>query len=472
MLAVSKLPLHLLILIFFFYSCKSIEEKKDKSIIDDFKSIIEDNTLTAVTQNNSTDYFVYKGEPMGFQYELLRKFAETINIKLEVIVENDINKMFSKLNNSECDIIALNLTNTKERKKIINFSVPIIQTRQVLVQRKPDKWQQLSNKSIDKQLVRNVLDLAHKTIYIQKGAVYLSRLRNLSDEIGDTINIIELEGLDTEEIISMVSSGEIDYTVCDENIGLINKTYHQNIDIKTPISFNQNISWGVRKNSELLLDTLNKWLVDYKKTKKYKELYNKYFHQVKEVHFSKNNYISKRTGKVSEYDDLIKVQSKILKWDWKLLASLIYQESRFLNDIKSWTGAFGIMQLMPSTAEQYGIDSCAELEENLEAGVKYIKWIDEQFNEIKDENQKIKFTLASYNVGLGHVLDARRLAEKNGKNPNEWDDNVDYFLLHKSNPKFYRDSVVKHGYCRGEEPYNYVASIMERFEHYKNVIKE
>lgn len=468
----SKQILHIVLLLSLFYSCKSIEEKNDKTIPDDFKSIIEDNTITAVTQNNSTDYFVYKGEPMGFQYELLKKFAEKINVKLEILVENDINKMFSKLNKSECDIIALNLTNTKERKKVINFTIPIIQTRQVLVQRKPDKWQQLSNKAIDKQLLRNLLDLAHKTVYIQTGSVYLSRLRNLSDEIGDTINIVELDGLETEEIISMVSSGEIDYTVCDENIGLINKTYHPNIDIKTPISFNQNISWGVRKKSELLLDSLNNWLVDFKKTRQYTDLYNKYFQKVKDVSFNKNNYITKRTGKVSEYDDLIRTQSKYINWDWKLLAALIYQESKFIPGLKSWAGAFGIMQLMPLTAERYGIDTTATLNENMEAGVKYIKWIEDQFEDIKDEDQRIKFTLASYNVGLGHVLDARRLAEKNGKNPNEWDDNVDYFLLHKSNPKFYRDSVVKHGYCRGEEPYNYVASIIERFEHYKNVIKE
>jgi len=469
---VFKLISHIIFCILFFYSCRNIEEKNVISLKDDFNSIIDDNTLIAITQNNSTDYFIYKGEPMGFQYELLKIFSEKLKLKLEVNVENDINKMFSSLNNSECDIIALNLTNTKERKKLINFTVPIIQTRQVLVQRKPDKWQQLSNKAIDKQIIRNVLDLANKTIYVQGGAVYISRLRTLSDEIGDTIYIKEIEDIDTEEIISMVSNGEIDYTVCDENVGLINQTYHQNIDIKTPISFNQNIGWGVRKNSEQLLDTLNKWLVDFKKTKKYKELYNKYFRHVKGVGYSNTNYHSKKTGKVSEYDDLIKIQSKIINWDWKLLASLIYQESKFIPDLKSWTGAFGIMQLIPSTAERYGIDTCSTLEENLEAGTKYIKWIEEQLEDIEDDNQRIKFTLASYNVGLGHVLDARRLAEKNGKNPNQWDDNVDYFLLHKSNPKFYRDSVVKHGYCRGEEPYNYVTSIIERFEHYKNVIKE
>ena len=106
--------------------------------------------------------------------------------------------------------------------------------------------------------------------------------------------------------------------------------------------------------------------------------------------------------------------------------------------------------------------------------VEFIKWLDKRFEKrgISDEQEKIKFVMASYNVGLGHILDARRLAEKNGKDPDKWDNNVDEYILKKSNPKYYKDPVVKYGYCRGSETYNYVYQILDRYEHYKNIIPE
>ena len=128
------------------------------------------------------------------------------------------------------------------------------------------------------------------------------------------------------------------------------------------------------------------------------------------------------------------------------------------------------MQLMPNTADRFGIDSLASPNANIQAGVRYIKWLEKQLKSIEDSTERSKFILASYNVGLGHVLDARRLAEKNGKNPDIWTDNVDFYLLNKSKPKFYLDPVVKYGYCRGSETYKYVSQICTRYNHYKNLV--
>ena len=130
------------------------------------------------------------------------------------------------------------------------------------------------------------------------------------------------------------------------------------------------------------------------------------------------------------------------------------------------------MQLMPSTAKMFGVDSLSSPEQQIEAGIKFIQWLDKQIpEEITNEGERIKFILAAYNVGLAHVFDARRLAVKYHSDPNIWTGSVDTFLKQKSNPKFYRDSVVRYGYCRGEEPYNFVIEIMDRFDHYKNLIK-
>jgi membrane-bound lytic murein transglycosylase F len=438
----------------------------------DLEQIVARGKLIAITQNNSTDYFIYKGEPMGYQFEMLKNLAESLNVKLEIIVSNNIDEIFEKLQNKECDIIALNLTKTKERNKIINFSKPFIQTRQVLVQRKPDNWYEMPKNELDKLLIRNLTTLGNKDVYIQENSSFKERLDNLSNEIGDTIHIVELENIETEEIISMVARGEIQYAICDENVALVNQTYYPNLDIKTAISFHQNIAWGVRKESTVLLLNINEWIDDFKNSKQHKAIYNKYFKNNKSVNIKRSEYFASLTGKVSDYDNVIKKHSEWLNWDWKLLASLIYQESKFNTNARSWSGAFGIMQLMPITAERFGIDSLASPEENIEAGVKFIKWIEDQFSYIENDYERTKFVLASYNVGPGHVFDAQRLAKKNGKDPNVWEDNVDLYMLKKSEPKYYQDPVVKHGYCRGKEPFNYVSEVLDRYEHYKNMISE
>jgi len=243
----------------------------------DLDSIIRRGKLIAVTDFSSTNYFIYKGEPMGFNYELLKSFADHIGVDLEIITENSLETAFNLLNKGEVDLLAIGLTVNAPRKKEIIFTDPIMETRQVLVQRKPRKWKTMTADAVDDYLIRNQLDLAHKTIYVQAYSSHSERLKTLAGEIGDSISIIEVP-FDSEELIKNVANGEIDYTVCDENIALVNSTYYHNIDINTPVSFNQNIAWGIGKyNTEHLLGELNHWINSYRNTREYAFLYAKYF---------------------------------------------------------------------------------------------------------------------------------------------------------------------------------------------------
>ena len=149
-----------------------------------------------------------------------------------------------------------------------------------------------------------------------------------------------------------------------------------------------------------------------------------------------------------------------------MLAALIYQESRFKVDLESDKGAFGLMQLMPSVMSRYGIDYNSSPQEQLEAGGKLIKYLDKCLkNKVVDSLERVKFVLAAYNAGLGHVYDAQRLAKKFGKAPDVWEDNVDYYILNKS--KFLNDTCCKSGYLRGGQTYRFVEEIMDRFYHYQ-----
>jgi membrane-bound lytic murein transglycosylase F len=431
----------------------------------------EKGKLIAVTDFNSTNYFIYKGEPMGFHYELLKKFSEYIDLNLEIVTENDIYKAFEMLKSGKADILAFDLSVNSARKKEIRFTEPISETRQVLVQRKPAKWRSMSTDEIERQLIRNQLHLAGKTVYVQAGASSYGCLKNLEDEIGDTISIIEVP-FETEELISMVARSEIDYAVCDENIAIVNTSYFPVIDVSTPVSFSQNLAWGLRlKSSDKLGDALNSWIAAFKTTSDYNILYAKYFRRNRSEKIIQSDYYALSTGKVSPWDYQIKSFSDSLKWDWRLLASLICQESHFDPTVVSWAGAVGLMQIMPQTGRNFGIDINASPENNMKAGVMYINYLQKYFsNVIPDSTERLKFVLAAYNAGAGNIVDAMKLADKNGKDPHLWDDNVAVWLLKKSEPKYYNDPVVENGYCRGDESVNFVMRVLERYSEYKNIM--
>jgi membrane-bound lytic murein transglycosylase F len=435
--------------------------------------IYRENKLVATTDYNSTNYFIFRGEPMGYQYELLKAFANHLGVKLELKINNDLAKSIQCLNRNNCDIIALGLTVTKERLELVEFTEPLGQTRQMLVQRKPEKWRSMSTRDeIERHLIRNPIDLGGKTVHVKKHSIYAQRLNHLADEIGQNIEVVEHPVASIEELISMVARGLIEFTVCDEHIALVNQKFYPDVDVRTPISFPQNIAWAVKKGDNEFRDSINVWLAGFKKKPESVYLYEKYFKNSRTVNIAKSDYFSLIGGKISPFDDLIKKYSLLIDWDWRLLASLIYQESRFIPEARSWAGAFGLMQLMPHTAEKYGVDSLSPPEDQIRAGVSFIKLLDKQFEDkIEDREERTKFVLASYNAGIAHVYDARRLAEKYNKDPNKWDENVDFYLLNKSNPEYYNDSVVKYGYCRGDETYQFVQDVFYWFDHYKRVIE-
>jgi membrane-bound lytic murein transglycosylase F len=438
----------------------------------DYEAIIKSGKLRAVTDYNSTSYFVYRGTPIGYQYDLLKRMAADMGLELELTVVNDMETSFEKLNRYECDLLAINLTITGERKHQVAFTDPILQTTQVLVQKKPDNWAQMSAFNIERHLIRVQTDLAGKTVHVPKNSAFAHRLRHLCDEIGDTIYIEEVENYDTEQLIVLVAKGEIDYTVADENLAQLNQSFYPELDISMPVSFVQNQAWAVNLNNSGLKAEINQWLAKNRNTNFMLLAYNRYYKDMRFAGRGTSDYSSISGGKISDYDYLIKKYSAQIDWDWRLLASLIYQESKFNHNSISWAGAFGLMQLMPLTAMQFGITESSSAEENILAGTKYIAWLNKQFSDsVSNPDERIKFILASYNVGIGHVMDARRLAAANAKDPNIWTDNVDYFLLNKSNPKYFDRQLVKYGNIKGVETYRYVKEITERYEIYKKLIR-
>ena len=438
----------------------------------DLKEIRSEGKLRALIAYSATGYFLYKGQPMGYEYELLRRLAEDLNLELEMRVVGDLDQMLEILQSGQVDLVAHGLAITRERKEEVAFTDYLYLTKQVLVQRKPANWRRMTLDQIRASLVVDPVDLIGDTVSVRKNSSYLKRLENLSREIGGPIIIDTLEGnLSTDEIIKMVVDKRIKYTVADRNLAHINASSYPILDVTVPVSFSQRIGWAVRKNARDLQQAVDQWLAREKKSDEFYYIYNKYFENRRSFNRRiRSEFYSLAEGRISPYDSLIKSHAADLGWDWRLLASQVYQESRFDPNATAWTSARGLMQLMPSTAAELGVSDPSQPDESLEGGVRYLKQLGRAFQTIPDSLQRTKFTLAAYNCGLGHVQDAQKLAEARGLDPNSWDQNVDQMILALSYPKNYNNDVVEYGYLRGVEPYRYVKQIFERYAHYKSLI--
>lgn len=438
----------------------------------DLEDIKARGVLKVIIENSSTSYFIYKGQPMGYDYELLQRYADRVGVRLQFIVTQDVDEGFRKLNSGEGDILAYNLTVTRERRQRISFTHYHNLVRLVLVQRKPEDWYQMKAHEIEAQMLRNPVDLIGQEVVVRKGSSYVSRLDNLSDEIGGDIIIVPSFGEETtENLIHKVATGKIKYTVAEENLALLNATYFPILDVKTAISLPQQIAWGVRKNANQLLSSLNGWITEMRQEADYYVIYNRYFKNTKTYTLlAQSDFSNLKTNTISPYDDLIREGARTLGWDWKLLAAMIFKESQFDPKASSWAGAVGLMQLVPATGQLYGASDLTDPEQSIAAGVRYLQWLDDLWtNRLPDEQERRKFVLASYNVGQGHVIDAVKLAEKYHADASKWA-NVSEYLLKKSEPNYFNDPVVEFGYCRGEEPVNYVADIYSLYDQYVQMI--
>lgn len=439
----------------------------------DLDSIVRRGYLNVLVDNNSISYFIYKGQPMGYEYELLQLFAKHLDISLNLVVTTGIGKAINKLNRGEGDVLAFPLTVTKKRKKYLAFTRPHFSSYQVLVQRKPDNWRKITMDEINDQMIRDPSRLIGEEVHVLKHSSFVDRLENLSEEIGGDIIIKEdTATAESESLIKKVAFGEIDLTVADHAIAAVNAAYYPNIDINTILSLPQGIAWAVRKNSPGLLGAIDQWLVKIKKEPTFMVIYNRYYKSPRTSRIRmESDYSSLGGNKLSPYDKLIKEGAEELGWDWRLLAAVIYQESRFEPEGESWAGARGLMQLMPETAERYGVTDLSDPGESIRAGVNYLKYLDDYWSKmIDDDEERKKFVLASYNAGLGHILDAQRLALKYGTEPTRWEGHVANYLLKKSQPEFFQDSVVRLGYCKCEEPVNYVNEVLHRYDQYRTHI--
>ncbi|HMA63072.1 MAG TPA: membrane-bound lytic murein transglycosylase MltF [bacterium] len=411
------------------------------------ETIKKTDTLRILTDNNFNCYYLYRNRPMGFEYDLARSFADYLGVELKVI-NPDWNEMFSSLHNNKGDIIAANLTITDNRKEHVDFSRGYLAVQQHII------------KHYDNRSVETMEDLNGKKIHIREGTSYHQRLKELKSR-GLDVELVLYKDLPTEEFIRMVADKEIELTVSDSHIARLNRRYYPEIRISVPIEEKQWLGWAVEEGNHDLRDAINDFFKKIKDNGQFGKIYEKYFANIEIFDYVDIIKFHQRVrSRLPKYKSLIQNQAQKYDFDWRLIAAIIYQESHYNPRARSFTGVKGLMQVTLRTAREMGIRNRLDPVQSIKGGIKYLNKIYQRFDNIEGLD-RMKFTMASYNIGYGHVRDAQKIAQEKGLEPTKWS-SLEQTLPLLRYRKYYKDT--KYGYARGTEPVRYVNRVMTYYD--------
>jgi len=406
--------------------------------------IIKSGQITIITRNTPHCYYLYREEPMGFEYELARKFADYLGVGLKVNIAESWEGMIPMLYDGSGALIAAGMTITPRRQKQVSFSDGYMDIQQHLI----------SHRNSAK--IKSLAELSGKTIHVRQATAYQERLEELQ-QLGVGLTIELHNDMPTEELIQQVALGKIELTVADSNIALLNRRHYPSAIMAHPISDLQHLGWAVHPEARHLKAKINSFFKAIKENGEFDVIYYKYYGGIASFDYVDLKVFHRKIKKnLSRYSPFIKAAAKKHGFDWRLIAAQIYQESHLNPRAKSRAGARGLMQLLPSTARSLDVNDIYNPVENINGGVRYLKKLYDRFDEADDTN-RLLIALASYNVGRGHVQDARKLAVKKNLDPNLWESLAQTLPLLKYR-KYYKDA--KYGYCRGTEPVMYIKQIM------------
>jgi membrane-bound lytic murein transglycosylase F len=407
--------------------------------------------LVVITDNNANCYYTYRGRAMGFEYDLARALADRLGVDLKVLTPG-WDHLFSALEKGRGDFVAASLTITDQRKSEVDFSDPYLSIRQHIVYHR------------DAPPPRTVADLEGRTIHVRRGSSYQERLEELQADGIDLVMVLH-PNVPTEELIRQVADQEIALTVADSNVARLNRRYYPAVAIGIPIAEKESLGWAVRRGNASLLQEINAFWQAIKADGTFDKIYRKYYTGVQNFDYvdviSFHNAVEER---LPRYEDLIRREARRHGFDWRLIAATIYQESHFNPHARSHTGVRGLMQLTLETAAELGIEDRLDPEDSVRGGVKYLADIYARFDDIQGLDRML-FTLASYNVGYGHVRDAQQIARDKNLPPDKWSSLRETLPLLQQR-KYY--SKTQYGYARGLEPVRFVTRILNYYDILRN----
>ncbi len=432
----------------------------------DLDAILAAGTIRMLTRYNATSYFVHRGGEAGFDYELFQRFARPQGLAVEVVVPEPGEDLVSLLNSGAGDVICAGLTLTAELDQYVDATRPVSFVQKVVV-RPPGSSPATS-----------LQDLAGLTLTVTAHDPYLGELLRLREQ--EDLDLTVQPGLplvEVEELIARVSRADLAATVADDAVVEAVRSYLDGeVVVGPPVGDRQAMVWLVRRNSPQLRAALNAYLRDNfrllpggteRRSRDYGIIYDRYFRNPRSIRrFQQEEDRPDLSGRISRYDELIREQSERHGLDWRLVAALIYQESRFYARAVSKAGARGLMQVMPHVAGPQ-TDSLFVPEANLRAGLRLLQSTWDGFAYL-DSLERLRFSLAVYHAGIGHVTDARRLAMDVNRDPNSWQSGLSETLPRLAQRRWY--DQTRHGYYRGDETVRYVEEILSRYRMYMRLV--
>ncbi len=436
---------------------KALLQYTEETFTGDLDGIRKRGVLRVLTRNNPVTYYLHRGEQHGFDYTLAAMAAEALGVRLEMVVPPGRDLLIPWLLEGRGDVIAASLTATPERREQVAFSRPYLEVRELLVP------------GTKAPPLTSLRDLKGKHVHVRRSSSYFQTLSALQATYGPFAVVEEAEEQETEVLLQRAQAGELPYTVADSHLVDVERAHGAALGGALPLGGPQSIGFAVRPSSRALLAFLDAFLKKEVRGLRYNLAKRRYFESPGAIQQAKVELAS-HAGTLSPYDPLIKRYAARYGLDWRLMAAQAYQESRFRPDARSWMGALGLFQVMPATGRSLGFQRLEDPEEGTHAGIFYMSKLMKDLPTTIPLKQRVRFALAGYNAGMGHVHDARRVAAEKGLDPDRWFGNVEKAMLLLQRPEYYRRT--RHGYCRGGEPVAYVSRIQERYLHYVAAVRE
>lgn len=419
-----------------------------------------------LTRYNATSYFIHRGGQAGFDYELCERFARAEKLHLDVVIPEVSDDAVSLLNSGRADVICAGLTSSNHLTPYVAATRPVALVHKVLV-RPPGT-----------DATRPLTEFSGLTITVPAHDPYLEDLKIWRDQHGLDFTVqAGLPLVETEEMIARVARGELQATVADDAVVDAVRSYLDDEIVVGPVLGDQrDVVWLVRRNSPELLAALNTFLKKQFRVKAgggqwrsqlYGIIYDRYFRNTRSIRtFQQQQTRPDKSGRLSPYDEVVREQIGPDGLDWRLVTALIYQESRFYPLARSKPGAMGLMQVMPHLAGPE-TGSLFVPAANIRAGLRLLEGAWNGFAYL-DSLDRLRFSLAVYHAGIGHVTDARRLAMDHARDPNQWANGLAPMLPKLAQRRWF--TGTRHGYYRGHETVSYVEEILDRYRTYMRLV--